>query len=78
MKTSSFVHLLSVVVMDLTDFAFLFHCPSYSRARVIVLYVFEAIGLSRQDYGLYSLRAGGASAAANAQVTDRLFKRHGR
>ena len=51
---------------------------SYSRAREIVLCAFEAIGLSRRDYGLHSLRAGGASAAANAQVTDRLFKRHGR
>ena len=43
-----------------------------------MLCAFEAIGLSRRDYGLHSLRAGGASAAANAQVTDRLFKRHGR
>ena len=47
---------------------------SYSRAREIVLCAFEAIGLSRRDYGLHSLRAG----AANAQVSDRLFKRHGR
>ena len=71
MNKSSFVHLLSVVVMDLTDFAVV---PlSYSRAREIELCAFEAIGLSRQDYGLYSLRAGGASAAANAQVTDRFF-----
>ena len=63
--------------MDLADFAVLVHCP-ISRAREIVLCAFEAIGLSRQDYGLYSLRAEGASAAANAQVTYRLFKRHGR
>ena len=27
---------------------------------------------------MYSLRAGGASAAANAGVEDRLFQRHGR
>ena len=39
---------------------------------------FEAIDLSRRDYGIHSLRAGGASAATNAQVTDRLFKTHGR
>ena len=32
-KTSSFVHLLSVVVMDLTDFAVLFHCPILGHAR---------------------------------------------
>lgn len=29
-------------------------------------------------YGLHSFRAGGATAAANALVKDRLFKRHGR
>ena len=28
--------------------------------------------------GTHSLRSGGASAAANAGVPDRLFKRHGR
>ena len=43
-----------------------------------MLCTFEAIGLSRRDYGLHSLRVGGASAAANAQVSERLFKRHGR
>ena len=51
---------------------------SYSRAREIVLSAFDAIGLPKQDYGLHSLRAGSASAAANVQVSDRLFKRHGR
>lgn len=51
---------------------------SYTRVREIVLEAFEAIGLKRSDYGLHSLRAGGASAAANANINDRLFKRHGR
>ena len=51
---------------------------SYTRAREIVLSAFDSIGLPKQDYGLHSLRAGGASAAANARVPDRLFKRHGR
>ena len=51
---------------------------SFSRAREIVLSAFASIGLPKQDYGLHSLRAGGASAAANARVPDRLFKRHGR
>ena len=32
-KTSFFVHLLSVVVMDLTDFADLFHCPILGHVR---------------------------------------------
>ena len=30
------------------------------------------------DFSTHSLRAGGASAAANAGVADRVFKRHGR
>ncbi|CAH3190544.1 unnamed protein product, partial [Porites lobata] len=51
---------------------------SYTRAREIVLSAFDSIGLPKQDYGLHSLRAGGASAAANARAPDRLFKRHGR
>ena len=51
---------------------------SYSRAREIVLSAFYAIGLPKEDYGLHSLRAGGASAAANEQVSNRLFRRHGR
>lgn len=51
---------------------------SYTRAREIVLNAFEGIGLKRSDYGLHSLRAGGASAAANSNINDRLFKRHGR
>ena len=38
----------------------------------------SAIGVDHHQFGLHSLRAGGASAAANAGVPDRLFKRHGR
>lgn len=37
-----------------------------------------AIGLNKKQFGLHSLRSGGASAAANAGVPDRFFKRHGR
>ena len=37
----------------------------------------EAIGLDKRQYGLHSLRAGGASAAANTGVPDSLFKHHG-
>ena len=36
------------------------------------------LGLPVNEFGLHSLRAGGATAAANAKVPDRLFKRHGR
>ena len=51
---------------------------SYTRAREVVLDMLTAIGLDRKQFGLHSLRAGGASAAANSGVPDRFFKRHGR
>jgi len=51
---------------------------SYTRARECVLKMFEMIGLDKTKFGLHSLRSGGATAAANAGVADRLFKRHGR
>ena len=34
-------------------------------------------GVDGSNIALHSLRSGGASAAANAGVSDRLFKRHG-
>jgi len=37
-----------------------------------------ALGFPAHEFGLHSLRVGGATAAANAKVPDRLFKRHGR
>lgn len=51
---------------------------SYTRARELVLEKLKAIGLDARQFGMHSLRSGGASAAANAGVPDRLFKRHGR
>ncbi|XP_060597906.1 uncharacterized protein LOC132751710 [Ruditapes philippinarum] len=51
---------------------------SYTRARELILDMFEHIGLDKSKFGLHSLRSGGASAAANAGVSDRLFKRHRR
>ena len=38
----------------------------------------QRIGLKKKNFGLHSLRSGGATAAANEGVPDRLFKRHGR
>ena len=35
------------------------------------------IGLRNSEYGLHSLRAGGASASANAGTNDRLIKKEG-
>ena len=51
---------------------------SYTRVRELLLEKLEAVGLDPKLFGLHSLRSGGASAAANAGVPDRLFKRHGR
>ena len=51
---------------------------SYTRARELVLDALEGIGLDRSKFGLHSLRSGGVSAAVNAGVPDRFFKRHGR
>ena len=43
-----------------------------------MLEMLAKIGLDRSRYGLHSLRSGGASAAANAGIPDRWFKRQGR
>ena len=51
---------------------------SYTRTREIVLQAFAELGYPKHLFGLHSLRAAGASAAANASVSDRLFKRHSR
>ena len=52
---------------------------SYSRTKEIVLQAFVELGYQKNLFGFHSsLRARGASAAANAGVSDRLFKRHGR
>ena len=51
---------------------------SYTRARELLIEKLVALGLNPTQFGLHSLRAGGASAAANAGISDRLFKKHGR
>ena len=50
---------------------------TYSRARERAAEVIAAIGLKPKEYGLHSLRSGGATQAARAGVPDRLFQRHG-
>jgi hypothetical protein len=37
-----------------------------------------SLGLNISDYGLHSLRSGGATSAWNFGTSDRLFKAHGR
>ena len=52
---------------------------SYTRMREIVMEKLEVIWVDTKQFGLYSFRAGGATAAANnPSVSERLFKRHGR
>ena len=51
---------------------------SYTRMRELFLTKLRELGFDDKSFGLHSLRAGGATAAANAGVADRLFKRHGR
>ena len=51
---------------------------TYTCARELILQVFKDIGLNEKEFGTHSLRAGGATAAANNYVSDRLFKKHGR
>ena len=51
---------------------------SYSCLREAFKKKMADLGLPAEEFGLHSLRAGGATAAANAKVLDRCFKRHGR
>ena len=51
---------------------------SYIQLREIVKAKLEEIGVDGSKYGLHSFTAGGATAAANNGIPDRLFKRHGR
>lgn len=51
---------------------------SYTRTREIVKESLDLIGLDASKFGLHSFRAGGATSAANNDVSDRLFKIHGR
>ncbi|KAK3087837.1 hypothetical protein FSP39_011297 [Pinctada imbricata] len=51
---------------------------SYTRARELLLEKLNDLDLDISKYGLHSLRSGGATAAANRGVSDRLFKKHGR
>ena len=50
----------------------------YSTMRELFKKKMRDLGYSAENFGIHSLRAGGTTAAANAGVPDRLFKRHGR
>ncbi|XP_069139234.1 uncharacterized protein [Argopecten irradians] len=51
---------------------------TYSTFREVFIEAFTTIVQDINQFGLHRLRAGGASAAANSGVPDRMFKRHGR
>lgn len=51
---------------------------SYTRAREILLQKLVILGLDKNNFGLHSLRAGGATTATNTGVSGRLLKKHGR
>ena len=47
---------------------------SYTRLRELFLQKLTSLGFDAKQFGLHSLRSGGATAAAQAGVPDRLFK----
>ena len=51
---------------------------SYTRLRELLLQKLTSLGFDAKQFGLHSLRAKGFTAAAQASVPDRFFKRHGR
>ena len=51
---------------------------SYSRVLELFIHAFCDIVSDISSYGLHGLRAGGATAAANKGIPDRLFQCHGR
>ncbi|XP_072035512.1 integrase/recombinase xerD homolog [Amphiura filiformis] len=51
---------------------------SYTRCLELFREALDEVGVDSKKFGLHSLRSGGASAAANFGVPDRLFKKHGR
>ena len=50
----------------------------YSRIREIFKGYISEITTARENFGLHSLRSGGASAAANNGISDRLISKQGR
>ena len=51
---------------------------TYTRLRELLKSKLEELNYPSTDFGVHSLRAGGATAAAASGMPDRLFKKHGR
>jgi hypothetical protein len=52
--------------------------PSYSTVLSWYKTAASLLGLNPDEYGTHSGRRGGATRAANVDISDRLFKEHGR
>ena len=50
---------------------------TYTRMRELLRKELVQLGYSPDSFGIHSLRAGGATAAANTGIQDRTFKWHG-
>ena len=53
-------------------------CLSYTSTREIIHTALSEFGPNVANFGLHSFRSGGATAAAQNDTSDRLFKIHGR
>ena len=51
---------------------------TYTRVREDVISVLKKLGLSSEDYGLHSMRAGGCTMATHLGVKEAFIKNHGR
>jgi integrase len=51
---------------------------TYNSVREIIKSKVVQLGLNPKDFSTHSMRSGGASAAANSNVGDRILQRHGR
>ena len=51
---------------------------TYTRMRELLQEKLVQLGYSPDSFGIHSLRVGDTTAAANAGIQDRIFKRHGR
>ena len=49
----------------------------YTRAREDVLSILKKLGLSSEDYGLHSMRAGGSTMTTHLGVKEKFIKKHG-
>ena len=76
-KLDEYFHLFRALAPPKSSAKVRQHGISYTRAREIVKVALKVI-TNVYKISLNSLRSGGASAAANAGIPDRLFKRHGR